>query len=307
MAIGAEVSARGDLLSRCSFPPAGSSVTCAFSGGADSTALVALAAAADCVVTAVHVDHGLRASSADEAAIAARIADRLGVEYRCVSLHVGDGPNLEARARDARRAVLPADHLTGHTADDRAETLLINLMRGAGGDGLVALGPHPSRPILGLRRTETRQLCDDLGIVPVADPSNVDPRFVRNRVRAEVLPLLDEIAGRDVTGLLARTADVLSDDLGLLDRLVDAAGLDPADTRVLAAADPVLARRVLRRWLTGTGYPPDRAAVDRVYEVAVGAARACELPGGIRVERSSGRLSIRDRPRLASPHGVDDV
>ncbi|WP_116999084.1 tRNA lysidine(34) synthetase TilS [Desertimonas flava] len=296
-----------DLLSRCSFPPAETPVTCAFSGGADSTALVALAAAAGCVVMAVHVDHGLRASSSGEAAAAAAIANRLAVEFRCVTVDIDDGPNLEARARDARRAVLPAGHLTGHTADDRAETLLINLMRGTGGDGLTALGPHPTRPILALRRSETRQLCADLGIVPVTDPSNLDPRFVRNRVRSDVLPLLDDIAGRDVAELLVRTADVVGADLALLDRLVDATGVDPTDARALAAADPALARRVLRRWLTGTGYPPDRAAVDRVYEVAIGAVKACELTGGIRVERSSGRLSIRHRPGLASSDGVDDV
>lgn len=282
-------------------------MTCAFSGGADSTALVALAAAAGCVVTAVHVDHGLRASSAAEAFEAAGIAARLGVEFRGIAVDLGDGPNLEARAREARRAALPVGHLTGHTADDRAETLLINLLRGAGGAGLVAMGPDPTRPILALRRTETRQLCADLGIEPVVDPSNDDPRFVRNRIRAEIVPLLDDIAGRDVSELLVRTADVLGDDLGLLDRLVDAAGIDPTDARALAAADPALARRVLRRWLTGEGYPPDRASVDRVYDVATGAVRACELAGGTRVERSSGRLSIRHRPRLASSDGVDDV
>lgn len=266
-----------------------------------------LAVAAGCAVTAIHVDHGLRDTSAAESATAAMIADRLGVAFGCIAVDVGDGPNLEARAREARRDALPAGHLTGHTADDRAETLVINLLRGAGGDGLVAMGPDPTRPILGLRRSETRQICADLGIEPVADPSNDDPRFVRNRVRTEVLPLLDDIAGRDVSALLVRTADVLGDDLDLLDRLVDSAAIDPTDARALAAADPLLARRVLRRWLTGSGYPPDRAAVDRVFDVATGAARACEVVGGIRVERSSGRLSIRHQGRLASSDGVTDV
>lgn len=231
----------------------------------------------------------------------------MGAAFHLVEVHVGDGPNLEARARDARFAALPPGALTGHTADDRAETLLINLLRGAGSDGLAALGPHPTRPILALRRTETTALCAALGVDPVVDPSNDDSRFVRNRIRNEVLPLLDDIAGRDVTALLVRSAELLDDERALLGRLVDAAGLDPTDARALAAADPLLARRVLRAWLGAGGYPPDRASTERVYAVARGEVRACELPGGVRVERSGGRLRIREQGGLASSDGVDDV
>ncbi len=123
---------------------------------------------------------------------------QLGAEFRLVTVEVAAGPNLEARARDARLAALPPGALTGHTADDRAETILINLLRGSGLDGLAAMGPDPTRPLLALRRHETRSLCADLGLTPVVDPSNTDPRFVRNRVRGELLPLMADIAGRDV-------------------------------------------------------------------------------------------------------------
>src|SRR5215204_1982752 len=109
-----------DLLARCSFPPAGTKVDCAFSGGADSTALLVLATAAGCDITAVHVDHGLRPQSAAEAAHARALATTLGVEFRLLSVDVAPGPNLEARARQARLAALPAGAMTGHTADDRA-------------------------------------------------------------------------------------------------------------------------------------------------------------------------------------------
>ena len=104
-------------------------------------------------------------------------------------MSVAPGPNLEARARAARFAVLPADVATGHTMDDQAETILVNLLRGAGADGLAGMAPGRRHPLLGLRRLETHALCAEVGLEPVCDPSNADPAFVRNRVRHELLPL----------------------------------------------------------------------------------------------------------------------
>jgi tRNA(Ile)-lysidine synthase len=278
------------LLARCTFPARGTAVTCAFSGGADSTALIALAHAAGCDVTAIHVDHRLRPSSASEADRAASLAGSIGVDFRCVTVDVPAGANVEARARDVRLAALPPGTMTGHTADDQAETMLINLLRGAGTSGLAGIRPGPTKPILALRRSETRWLCADMGLTVVDDPTNRDPRFVRNRVRAEVVPLLDDIAGRDVTALLARTAELLASDADLLDEL--AGTLDPTDAKALAAADPRIARRSVRTWLIRDGYPPDLATVDRVLDVARGAARACEIGGGRRVERKAQQLRI---------------
>ena len=160
------------------------------SGGADSLALLVLAVEAGCDATAVHVDHGLRRGSAAEADVVAEVAARHGAAFETIRVEVGDGPNLEARARRARYAALPDDVLTGHTADDQAETVLLNLLRGSGLDGLAGYDPA-RRPLRLLRRRETHKLCADLGIQPVHDPSNDDPRFRRNRVRHELLPLLD--------------------------------------------------------------------------------------------------------------------
>ncbi len=278
------------LLARCTFPPAGRKLVCGVSGGPDSTALLALAVAAGCRVTAVHVDHGLRPGSADEAGVVAAAAARLGARFRGVRVEVPDGPNLEARAREARHRVLGPGAATGHTMDDQAETVLGNLLRGAGVHGLAGMRAGPSHPLLALRRSETVALCARLGLATVRDPSNDDPRFVRNRVRAELLPLCADIAGRDVVPVLARQAALLAGDADLLDAVGDL--LDPTDAAALASAPPAQARRALRRWLAADGpYPPPADAVDRVLQVARLERRAAEVPGGVRVTRSAGRLT----------------
>jgi tRNA(Ile)-lysidine synthase len=281
-----------ELLPRCSFPPAGTAVTCAVSGGADSLALLALAVAAGCAVTAVHVDHGLRVGSAREAALVEAAASRFGARFRAEQAPVAAGPNLEARARTARYARLPGDVLTGHTADDQAETMLLNLLRGAGPDGMAGMRGD-RHPLLELRRSETRQLCSHLGLDPVDDPSNRDPGFRRNRIRHELLPLLDDIARRDVAPILARQAELFRDDAALLEGM--AAALDPTDARAIAEAPPALARRAVRHWLVGD-HPPDRATVERVLAVARGEMLACEVGEGRRVERHRQRLDLHTSP-----------
>ncbi len=252
--------------------------------------MVALAIAARCDVAAVHVHHGLRRSADHDAELAETIATRLGAGFRLVHVDVDDGPNLEARARAARRAALGPEAMTGHTADDQAETVLLSLLRGAGATGLGGIGPGRRHPILALRRAETRSLCEQLGLTIAQDPSNDDPRFRRNRIRHELMPLLDDIAERDVTVLLARTADLLRADDQYLDEL--AAGVDPTDAGELATAPRVLAARAIRQWLDHDGYPPDTDTVRRVLAVAAGDASACELTHGRRVERRGDRLHL---------------
>ncbi len=263
-------------------------MTCAVSGGPDSAALLALATHAGCRVTAVHVDHGLREGSAAEADVVERLTVRFGAGFRSVTVHIGDGPNLEARARAARYDALPPDVLTGHTADDQAETLLVNMLRGAGTSGLAGMRPGWRRPLLALRRSDTEAVCEALGLEVVRDPSNADPRHLRNRVRHELRPLLDDLARRDLVPVLVRQAGLARDEADLLDEL--AAALDPTDAKSLAAAPVALARRAIRRWLTAE-HPPDAATVERVLDVARGLAIATDVGGGRRVERHQQRLA----------------
>ena len=277
------------LLGRCTFPLAGIEVNCAVSGGADSLALLALAVAAGCRATAIHVDHGLRAGSADEADIVAAAATQLGAEFRSVHVQVAAGPNLEARARTARYAALPDDVLTGHTADDQAETLLVNLLRGAASSGLSGIRPSVRRPILALRRHETEALCASLRLTVFNDPTNCNPRHVRNRVRHELLPLMAAISQRDPVPVLVRQADIARADADFLDEL--ATEIDPRDARSLAAAPVALARRAVRQWLSGD-HPPDAATVERVLAVARGDAAATDVGEGQSVRRSQQRLTV---------------
>ena len=281
------------LLDRCSFPPAGTAVTCAVSGGADSLALLLLAQAAGCEVTAIHVDHGLRPGSEHEADVVAKACERLGARFRAERVVVAPGPNLEARARAARYAVLPVDVLLGHTADDQAETVLLNLARGAGVGGTMGMRRDARRPIIDLRRVETHELCAAFGFDPVDDPMNRDPSFTRVRIRQDLLPLLAEIAGRDIVPVLCRQAALSADAVEALDTLT--ASVDCADARALADTPIALARWALRRWLgteTGSDHPPSAAAIDRVLAVARGETIATEIEGGWRVARSHNRLRV---------------
>ena len=266
---------------------------CGVSGGADSLALLALAAAAGCTVTAVHVDHGQRAGSSAEADLVQRCAEEVGAAFESATVDVEPGPNLEARMRAARYGVLGRNAATGHTADDQAETLLINLMRGAGLVGLGAMQPGHRRPILSLRRTDTEAVCAAMGWQPFTDPSNADPQFQRNRVRHELMPLLGDIADRDVVPLIVRSAAHARDAAALLAESADE--LDPTDAKALAAAPAPIASLAIQRWVraeTGDEHPIDAASIARVLDVANGTAKAAEVTGGWRVSRSQQRLSI---------------
>ena len=260
-------------LEQCLFPQ-NDVLHCAVSGGADSSALLILASMTGKEVIAHHVDHGLRPSGDVERDLVRGLANKVGARFEAKALSISDGSNLEARLRDARYEVLPTDVLTGHTADDQAETILMNLMRGGGPDGLAGM-THHRHPIITLRRSDTEAVCEASDWVPFQDPSNQDPRFHRNRVRRELIPLMNRLAQRDVVPLLNRAGKIAEADSAFMKTLAEQ--IDVTDARALSEAPNALAQRAVRAWLSEK-HPPDLASVERVLQVARGEVLGTEIP-----------------------------
>jgi tRNA(Ile)-lysidine synthase len=238
----------------------------ALSGGPDSLALTAVAAA-DRPTTALIVDHGLQRGSERVAATAREQALALGcVDAQVLSVVVGRTGGPEAAARESRYAALQAARgdapvLLGHTLDDQAETVLLGLGRGSGARSIAGMRPYQPpwcRPLLSVRRTVTRQACDELALKPWHDPHNFERRFTRARLRLEVMPLLEEALGGGVSEALARTATALQEDTDTLDELAQrtlaefGAG-EGLDTARLAELPAALRCRVIRGWLLAGG------------------------------------------------------
>ena len=289
----------------------GSRVEVALSGGADSLALAAclsfVAPQAGWLAGAVVVDHGLQPGSADVAARAAEQATGLGLNADIVTVEVGTDGGPEAAARDARYAVLrarPVDAvLLGHTLDDQAETVLLGLGRGSGPRSLAGMAVVDGlmrRPFLGLRRADTERICAASGLPWWTDPHNADPGFRRNRLRHEVLPLLEDVLDGGVAEALARTADQLRADTALLDELA-AEVADPCDIAMLAAMAPALRSRVLRRAALDAGADGSELAavhlgeLDRLVTDWRGQERI-ELPGRISASRVGDALHFEPTP-----------
>lgn len=290
---------RASLLTRCTFPAAGTRVACAVSGGADSTALLALAVAAGLDVTAVHVDHGLRPGSAEEAAHVQALANRLGRSFRAARAEVAAGPGgLQERARTARyeRLEAVATELgcariaVGHTRTDQAETVLHRMLRGA---GLAGLGAIPwrrgrvIRPLLGVGRRQVLAFLAERGQTFLEDPSNERADFLRVRLRREVQPLLESL----VPGVEERLAALAGDARAAHEALaiLTAPWARPSVEAVLGApvqARAVVLRRVLedlRGDLRGLG----RAHLEAALGLVTSGPREGEvhLPGGALVRR----------------------
>ncbi|HVW35291.1 MAG TPA: tRNA lysidine(34) synthetase TilS, partial [Acidimicrobiia bacterium] len=194
---------------------------------------MALAAEAALGPVAVHVDHGARPGSAAEADVVAGFARRLGTGFAAEAVTVPAGPNFEARAREARYEALERARvrlgatavLVGHSRDDQAETVLLNILRGAGVSGLAGMPARRGtvvRPLLDVPRADLAAVCAGLGLEPLSDPMNADPAHRRVWLRREVIPALEAGAERDVRAVLARQAALARDDAEFLDGLAAA-------------------------------------------------------------------------------------
>jgi tRNA(Ile)-lysidine synthase len=273
------------------------------SGGADSTLLAHALHALGHPLETLHVAHRLRGDeSSAEAAACRRLAGELAVPHREADGAVAPGPGLEARARARRRAA--ADELragravaTGHTRDDRVETILYRLAASPGAAAFAALpaadGDRRVRPLLQLGREEVRAALREAGIGWCDDSSNEGRAAARNRVRLDLLPAFRSLHPAAEANLL-RTAELLAEDDAALDAI--AAGLLAGDgalvTAAVASAPAAVVRRALRRV---AGFPAPRpVAAERVVALARSRSGAGSAPlgAGRFAERRYGRIAI---------------
>jgi tRNA(Ile)-lysidine synthase len=299
---------------------AGDNVLVAVSGGADSLALAAavLAESKEFLVNAIAVtiDHQLQTGSGEQAAKVSQQLKELGyVDVVLEKVSIDQSSGIESGARTARYAALHTiaelrkakQIFLGHTRDDQAETVLLGLARGSGArslSGMATVNGIIIRPMLSLTRELSEQVCSDLGLTIWNDPHNVNQEFSRVRVRTQVLPLMEEAIGPGIAEALARTASLLRDDADALDAIADAAitGLDLAslDISHLTSLPKAVRTRVIRRAIYAQGAPRGSISADHVSAVEALVTSwhgqgEVSLPGGVKVARISGRLSLYAR------------
>ena len=297
---------------------AASAVAVACSGGRDSLALAAATAFETPHATALVVDHGLQEGSADIAARAAQTCADLGLSVQVLPVRVAPaGEGIEAAARTARYAALTdaalaagcATVLLGHTLDDQAESVLLGLARGSGPRALAGMAPQTQRdgvrwlrPFLTITREDTTAACAALGLQPWDDPHNADPRYLRVRARA-ALSDLDRDLGPGIRAGLARSAQLIRQDLALLDEQAAAAaaqlGDPPWSCAVLADLPGPLRSRVWRAGLVRAGARSaslSKAHLDAVDALIVNwhGQGPIDVPG-VQVLRRGGRIHLGPR------------
>lgn len=304
----------------------GDRVVVAVSGGPDSIALLhvlaTLAGELSIKLCAVYVDHGLRpGETAAERELVAVMADKLGVEFKSGRVAVSDyaaahGMSIEAAARYLRYEFLEkmAEELGGaviavaHTADDQAEEVLLRLLRGAGRKGLAGMVPvnyrGVIRPFLGVPKGRLLDYLDKHALSFLEDSSNTERDFLRNRVRLDLLPYLEEHFNPAVRQTLLRTGEILGAEDDLLDRLAgdlylqavteDETGVLIIDIALLLEDHQALRRRVVERAMVAVEAQPSFHHIDRVLQLAASGenGRELHLSEGLRVLRREGQLDF---------------
>ena len=295
---------------------AGDLVCIAVSGGADSLALAyALSLEAPKLAIQLHavtVDHQLQSTSAAQAATVVVQMKSLGIETTVAKVSVEITEGLEASARKARYAALDSvgDTLNavaiflGHTRDDQAETVLLGLARGSGTRSLSGMAPHQGkyiRPLLSITREQTEKLCNEVSLDAWQDPHNKDAEFARVRVRTVAIPTLEKTIGPGISEALARSADLLRHDADALDAWAEREirHLDLADLECehLSQLPRAIRSRIIRMAIYAAGAPSGSISAEHVASVEAlimgwSGQGPSHLPGGVKVERFSGRLSL---------------
>ena len=299
---------------------AGDAVLVAVSGGADSLALAyavfkessSLAIRA----IAVTIDHQLQEVSGSQAIkVESQLREMGYLDVYIQKVVVSTESGIEAGARDARYKALNeiakkekvSKIFLGHTRDDQAETVLLGLARGSGTRSLSGMAVENGiyiRPLLSLTREETVSACNEVGLDFWNDPHNVDTEFSRVKVRRNVLPILEENIGPGIAAALARSASLLRDDADALDALaeeeISSLDLKNLDCQALERLPRAIRTRILRRAIYAAGAPSGSITADHVAsaEALVTSWKGqgqVSLPGGVKVERISGRLSLLAR------------
>lgn len=290
----------------------GRPVLVAVSGGPDSVCLLESLARLRRLfkfrLAVAHVDHRLRDGSDADGAYVRRLADRLGLPFHLHVVATGPPPgaSVEAWARDVRKGALArlardldaGGIALGHTQDDQAETVLLNLVTGSGLRGLAGIR-YVARPwinpLLDVTRDEVMAFCRSLGLRPRHDPSNDDRRFLRNALRLEGMPALERILGRGLREPLARTAATLAEDAEELARQAAASADDvlaPTPEGIELLAVPLLdlpralSARVAAQAVYACGAVCTRADVEAILDLAAGRpGRRRDLSNGVTVRR----------------------
>jgi hypoxanthine phosphoribosyltransferase len=300
----------------------GALVLVACSGGPDSLALAAATAfvAPRRALRAglLTVDHGWDGASDQRAESV--VAQGRALRLDPVELLVAHSARSEGAARDARRAALAtaaerlgaAALLLGHTLDDQAETVLLRLARGAGARSLGAMSPRDGllrRPLLGLRKEQTRAACRAEGLDAWEDPTNADATFARARVRHALLPALEDQLGPGIAESLSRSADLLRADAEALDALTDDAYAEATVTtpagdgsvelavEALGSLPSALRTRVLRRAALALGASASALRAEHVWAMEELVTRwrgqqPVPLPSGVTARRRGDRISV---------------
>ena len=306
--------------------PAQTRFVVAFSGGADSLALLhAFTRARECIsdlpLRAVHVDHHLHPDSTRWARQCTEICRRLSVDLTVLDVepkgnrvgYVSEGLARDARYAAFERNLSPRDVLcTAHSQDDHVETMLLNLLRGAGTRGLAGIPARRclgvgivARPVRGVSRTALHGYARATGLPLIRDPANEDNRFSRVLLRRKVIPVLER-RWPGMRATVARAGERAHESAELLDALA-ALDLESAggirgttlDIEVLGALEPARRRNAIGAWLAARGIAlPGARRIEQIAREMVGAksdAVPCVRLGGIEVRRFRRRLHLVPR------------